>query len=347
MSDKKDLRFAVFGAGFWTRFQLAAWREIGGAVPVAIYNRTIAKAEAYAREFNIPNVYDDPEALLVAEKSDLDFVDNITEIGGHKPLTLLCAKHGIATICQKPMAPSLADAEEMIQACSDAGIPFFIHENWRWQTPIRETKRILDSGVLGEVFRCRIDMISGFDVWANQPALAELENFILTDLGTHILDVARFYFGEAESVYCQTRNTLPGKIKGENVATVALRMNQGKTDVVCALAYAKTPLERERFPETFLFIEGSEGSLELGPDYIVRLTTKEGTSLRRVKPPRYFWADPAYDIVHASIAACNADLLSALKGESIAETTGEDNLKTIRLVYAAYESAATGNSVPC
>ena len=341
----RDLRFAVFGAGFWTRFQLAAWREIGGAVPVAIYNRTRDRAERYAREFDIPHVYDDPEALLAAEKDNLDFVDNITEIGGHKPLTLLCAKQGVATICQKPMAPSLADAEEMIRACRDAGIPFYIHENWRWQAPLREVKNILDSDVLGDVYRCRIEIVSGFDVWANQPALRELENFILTDLGTHVLDVARFYFGEPQRIYCQTRNTMPDFQKGENVATILATMNQGNTAVVLSMSYARTPYEREHFPETFLFIEGSHGSLELGPGGVIRLTTKDGTHLRTIKPPRYAWADPAYAVVHASIAACNADLLAGLKGEKPAETTGEDNLKTLRLVYAAYESAATGNAI--
>ena len=345
MSDTKHLRFAVFGAGFWTRFQLAAWREIGGAVPVAIYNRTKAKAEAYAREFDIPNVYDDPEALLIAEKGNVDFVDNITEIGGHKPFTLLCAKYGVPTICQKPMAPSLADAEAMVAACKTAGIPFYIHENWRWQTPIREVKKVLDSGVLGDVYRSRIEMVSGFDVWANQPTLRELENFILTDLGTHVLDVARFYFGEAERIYCQTKNTMPDFQKGENVATILATMNGGNTAVVLTLAYAKTPYEREHFPETFLFLEGTKGSLELAPGGVIRLTTGDGTQSWRVKPPRYAWADPAYDVVHASIAACNADLLAALKGEKPAETTGDDNLKTIRLVYAAYDSAATGQAI--
>ena len=50
----KELRFAIFGAGFWTRYQLSGWRELKGARCVAIYNRTRAKAEAIAREFNIP-----------------------------------------------------------------------------------------------------------------------------------------------------------------------------------------------------------------------------------------------------------------------------------------------------
>ena len=58
-------------------------------------------------------------------------------------------------------------------------------------------------------------MISGFPVFANQPFLKELEQFILTDLGSHTLDTARFLFGEAESLYCQTRRVHPD-IKGED-----------------------------------------------------------------------------------------------------------------------------------
>ena len=74
----KPLRFAIFGAGFWTRYQLAAWRELRGVECVAICNRTRAKAEAVASEFGIPAAYDDPEKLLREVKPD--FVDNITEV---------------------------------------------------------------------------------------------------------------------------------------------------------------------------------------------------------------------------------------------------------------------------
>jgi predicted dehydrogenase len=50
----QPLRFAIFGTGFWARFQLAGWREVGGTECVTVYNRTVAKAEAFAREFDIP-----------------------------------------------------------------------------------------------------------------------------------------------------------------------------------------------------------------------------------------------------------------------------------------------------
>ena len=123
----KELRFAIFGAGFWTRFQLSGWRELKGARCVAIYNRTRAKAEAIAREFNIPAVYDDADELLRQEKPD--FVDNITELGGHKPLTLLAIRHRTPVICQKPMAASLADARQMVAAAREAKVAFLVHEN--------------------------------------------------------------------------------------------------------------------------------------------------------------------------------------------------------------------------
>jgi len=197
--------------------------------------------------------------------------------------------------------------------------------------------QVLAEGSIGTPFRARLNMISGFPVFANQPFLKTLKHFILTDLGSHILDTARFLFGEADCLYCQTHQ-VHTDIAGEDVATVMLEMG-GRTSVTCYLAYAENYLEQDHFPQTYIFIEGTEGSLQLGPDYWLRVTTKEGTLARRVPPPRYAWADPAYDVVHSSIVPCNADLLKALKGQGRAETTGEDNLKTVRLVFAAYDSA--------
>jgi predicted dehydrogenase len=336
----RPLRGAVFGAGFWTRYQLAAWRELGGVEFAAIYNRTRAKAEAIAQEFGIPAVYDDASQLLREVRPD--FVDNITEVGGHKPLSLLCARARVPCICQKPMASSLADARTLVAAFARTKTPFFVHENWRWQAPLRELKRVLDAGLIGEPFRGRLTMISGFEGWKNQPALRELEQFILTDLGTHLFDAARCLFGEAHSLYGQTARTLPEILKGENVCTALLTMGQARTQVVVEMAYARTPLERECFPQTLAFVEGPRGSVEITNDYWVRVTTARGTQSQRHAPARYAWADPQYDIAHASIVECHRDLRRALRGERRGETTGADNLKTLELVFACYESAAKG-----
>ena len=230
----------------------------------------------------------------------------------------------------------------MVTAFRKARTPFFVHENWRWQSPMVALRKLVNSKAIGTPFRARLTMVSGFDCWANQPALAELEQFILTDLGTHILDVARVLFGEANSLYCQMHHTLAPRVKGENVATLLLSMGAACTTVTVELGYAKTPLEaktRECFPQTLAFIEGPKGSIELCANYVIRVTTSRGTRVTRHEPPRYPWADRAYDIAHASIVPCHANLLAGLRGKGNGETTGEDNLKTLQLVFAAYESA--------
>lgn len=334
----KPLRFAIFGAGFWARVQLAAWRELGGTECVAVYNRSPAKAAAFARDLGVPAVYDDPGRLLAEVRPD--FVDNITEVGGHKPLSLLCARRRVPCICQKPMAATVSDARAMVAAFARTKTPFFVHENFRWQTPLRALIDAVRAGTIGRPFRARLTFVSGFDVWANQPTLRDVERFIMTDLGVHLFDVARACFGEARSVYCQARRTLLPEVKGENVASLLLSMGEARTSVIIELAYAKTALEREVFPQTLAFVEGPLGSIELGADYWLRVTTRKGTLGRRHAPPRYAWADPRYEVAQASMVPCLRDLLGALRGETSAETTGADNLETMELTFAAYESAA-------
>ena len=340
------MRIAVIGSGFWARYQVAAWQVLPGVQIAALYNRTRPKADALAKEFRVPAVYDNAEEMVAKEKPDA--VDIITDVETHPRFVRMAAEHKVPVICQKPMAPSLADAEQMVAACRHARVPFYIHENWRWQFPIRQLKRILDEGLIGQPFRARLDMVSGFPVFINQPFFKTLEQFILTDMGSHILDVARFLFGEARGVYCQTRK-VHHDIRGEDVATVMMDMGRKpdeKITVLCQLGYAENYLEKDYFPQTFAFIEGSDGSIELAPDYYIRVTTEHGTVTRRYAPPRYGWADPAYDVVHASIVPCNQDLLAGLRGEKTPETTGDDNLKTVRLVFASYESAASNRVVP-
>jgi len=338
----RKLRFAFFGAGFFARFQMAAWRELDGAECVALFNRTRVKGEAFAEEFGIPKVYDDPEELF--RRETLDFVDLCTN-----PFTLprfvkMAAAHRVPVISQKPMAPSVAIGEELVKTCAKAGIPYFIHENWRWQTQLRQFKSVLDSGDIGTPFRARITHVSGYPVFINEPTLKDLENFILTDMGTHILDIARFYFGEPERLYCQIHQVHPN-IKGEDVATVMLLANGGKTTVTCELAYPENYYEHDVRPQSLVFVEGDKGTAEVAADYWIRVTTRDGTHSRRYPPISYRWADADHRVVEASIVTCHAGFLQAFRGEGAPETTGEDNLKTLKLVYACYDSARSGEAV--
>ncbi|MEO5582499.1 MAG: Gfo/Idh/MocA family oxidoreductase, partial [Saprospiraceae bacterium] len=150
MNKEKKLRFAVIGTGFWANYQIPAWMELEGVELVALYNRTKTKAELLAHQYHIPRIYDTIEQLLNEEL--LDFVDIISDVDTHASFTDAAAKKGIAVICQKPMAPKLSQAMVMVNECKRTNVPFFIHENWRWQSPIRKVKELLETNVIGKRF---------------------------------------------------------------------------------------------------------------------------------------------------------------------------------------------------
>jgi predicted dehydrogenase len=333
-------KFAIFGCGFWSQFQLGAWKEIEGAECVALYNRTKSKAEDLASRFGVPRVYDDAEELLKNEQ--LDFIDIITDVDTHEKFTLLGAKYGVDVICQKPLAPSYEAAKRMMKATSEAGIRFYVHENYRWQPQIRRLKAILDSGVIGTPFRCNSLWNTAFPLFTTQPFLATLEQFALTDQGSHQFDVLRYLFGEVATIYTQIQ-TVNATIKGEDVATSLLRMKNGMV-FVQQISFS-SPLEKEVFPQILLVVEGNMGSVRLDADYNFAITVGISTTYEKMKMQKYSWQTERLEPEPPSIVAINKNILNDMLGLEKAENTAADNFETVKLVWAAYEAANTGKVI--
>lgn len=335
-----ELSFAMIGAGFWPQYQLAAWGEVPGARCVAICDPVLDKAHSLAKAHAVPHVHQDLNELL--DQHELDFVDIVSSVDSHAPLALTAMQRGVAVICQKPLADSLDAARDLCQQSRELAVPLMVHENFRWQQPIRRLKSVIDSGELGELVRARIDFAHSFPVFDNQPALKLLDQFILADIGTHILDVSRYLFGEAEELYCQTRQ-MRQDIRGEDVATVLLRKQKGLT-VTCNMSYA-SHWEFDCFPQTMVAVEGTLGGVSLGRDYQLMHFGDGQTKCEQIAIDEYAWANPEYMLVHSSMVGCLRNLLAGLRGEMPAETTGDDNLRTLELVHACYDSAADGRVV--
>jgi D-apiose dehydrogenase len=337
----EKMRFAVLGCGFWSKFQIGAWSELERVELVAVYNRTLLKAQKIADYFKVPRIYDDAEKLF--ENEQVDFVDIITDVDTHAHFVKMAAKNGVKNIiCQKPMAPDFETAKEMVNVCNKAGAKLYIHENYRWQAPVRRFKQIIDSGVIGKPFKARVSFLSGYPVFDNQPFLKELDHFILTDMGSHVLDTTRYLFGECEELWCETRAINKG-IKGEDLAVVMMNMKNGMP-VYTEMSYASI-VEHDSFSTLHILVEGEKGSVFLGPKFEIRTTTRGGTVSETVKFSSYPWADPDYIVNHESGIHVNRNILEAIKGKGEAENTGMDNLETVRLIWACYSSADTGKKI--
>jgi D-apiose dehydrogenase len=331
-----EMRGGLIGCGFFAVNQLHGWLDAKGAGIVAICDRDPERLKIVGDQFGIDRRYSDAAEMMGGEK--LDFVDIATTVSSHRTLVELAARHKIPTICQKPFAPTLVDAKAMVDVSDKAGVPLMIHENFRWQSPIQAVKAVLDSGEIGKPFFGRISFRSGFDVFSGQPYLAEGKRFIIEDLGIHILDVARFFFGDVTTLTARTKR-VNTNIAGEDVATMLMDHVDGVTSVVdCSYA---TKLEVDPFPETLVEIDGMDGTLRLQQGYRLTVTGKTGTVHRDVSPRLLGWASRPWHNIQESVAAIQQHWIDCLKSGREPSTSGADNLKTFALVEAAYSSADT------
>ena len=119
------------GAGYFSHFQYEAWQRIGEVQITAFCNSNADRAKTIREEFGITNHYTDYRKMLEREKPD--FVDVITPPRTHLEMCKFAANLGIHIICQKPLAPTLAEAQQIVECTSRAGVRFMVHENFRFQ----------------------------------------------------------------------------------------------------------------------------------------------------------------------------------------------------------------------
>ncbi|MGJ7039442.1 putative dehydrogenase [Shinella sp. BE166] len=331
---------ALIGCGFFAVNQMHGWQDLADVEIAAICDRDPERLRIVGDQFGVTRRYQSADEMFAA--GGFDFVDIATTVGSHRALVELAASHKVPAICQKPFAPTLEDAKAMVAAAEKAGIPLMIHENFRWQTPILAVKAVLESGAIGSPFWGRVSFRSGFDVFSGQPYLAKGKRFIIEDLGIHSLDIARFLFGDASRMTARTRRINPA-IAGEDVATMLLDHENGITSIV-DVSYA-TKLPEEPFPETFVEIDASEGTLRLGNDYKLTAHGPTGTTQSTVAPNLLPWASRPWHNIQESVALIQKHWIERLAEGKQPDTSGRDNLKTFALVEAAYLSAERGETV--
>jgi len=197
----------LVGAGFFAQFQEDAWKRMSEVNLIAVADLYPGKAKDFAAKHGIERAYESVEAMLDAEKPD--FVDIATRPDTHLALAQLAAQRGIHVICQKPMAPTMAECVAMCETCEQAKVRLLIHENWRWQPWYREAKRLIDAGTLGALKHLSFDWRTGDgngpEPYTAQPYFREMPRLIIYESLVHTLDTFRFLAGELNVTTCETR----------------------------------------------------------------------------------------------------------------------------------------------
>jgi len=329
----------MIGAGIWSEVQLSAWRDVRGGEIVALCDVDEARLRTLAAGNGIVHTYLNAEEML--HREDLDFVDICTRPASHDTLTRLAARRQLPVLCQKPFCRSLEEARNVVEFCGAQGAPLMINENFRWQAWHRKINQLLQERVVGEPFVAQIHRrlrVSLPDFRHRQKYMQEMPHWAVYEMGVHYLDVFRFLFGEPSSVYCRLHKISP-HVQGEDVQIIVL----GYQDLTCVVthSYASVPVpeidlrpdDEDSWNITNPFeIDGTDATLALNTD----------GSLHLYSDGKHLHWEFGNNALHSSRVTTLQHFIDQLDEGKSFETSGEDNLKTMALVYAAYDSAATG-----
>lgn len=223
-----SLRIGIIGCGGIGRTHFNAWSQAGYA-PVALVDTVPGAAVALAGSSGA-QAYTDI-ATFLAEAS-LDIVSICTPPSTHRELVVAAMAAGVHVLCEKPLAPTVADCEAMIAAASTANKLLSVGFCHRFQPHIETMKALIDAGAIGDVimFRNRFagHMANVESKWFSDPVLAG--GGVMMDTSVHSVDLFRHLIGDAVSIQASavTRTTELGPaLRVEDTAVILLTSDTG------------------------------------------------------------------------------------------------------------------------
>jgi predicted dehydrogenase len=345
---KSDYGIGVIGAGFIVRdCHLLAYQNAGFR-RVAIASRSRAAAEEAARLRGVERVYDDWRELL--RDPEVEILDMgvppdvqpgiLREIATNRPAHL----KGI--LAQKPLATSYPEAVEVVRACREAGLTLAVNQNMRYDQSIRALKTVLERRYLGVPVLATIEMraIPHWMPWQERQGWLTLRI-----MSIHHLDAFRFLFGDPERIFCSVRPDPRTRFRHED--GIALYVLEYAGGLRCAswddvwAGPAKEGGESDNYIKWR--VEGTEGMADgtIGwPKYPERCPSTLRYSTLRA-PGR--WFEPQWDEAWFPDAfeGPMAELMTAIYHGTEPATSGEENLRTMALVDAAYRSVQEHRAV--
>lgn len=340
----KTWKVGLVGTGFWSEKHLKAWSRIPEVQIVALCNRSNGKLKEKAEQFGIPNnqLFTSLDEMLA--HCDMDIVDIVTGPETHFEFVKKAAAAGKHIMCQKPFAPSLAEAEEMVAYVDSCGVRLMVTENWRWLQPFQTIKQVIDQNILGKLHIARYIHTDYYTprmapmVPIPQPFFREMPKLLFYEMGVHWFDTWRFLFGTPKRLFAETQRVSP-YIVGEDCGIVVLGYDQfyGFMDMSWA---TRQKLDRPLGGEVGIVhleqlnIDGDKGTLKMYTDGKITIVSKDGTLEETIMETTELDHEESHYRLQSHFIACLQSGLSF-------QTSGEDNLITLRMAFGVYESAAS------
>ncbi len=336
-----DVRVALVGCGRISKNHLDAIGQVEGIRLVAVADSDIERARAVGQSKGVPG-FGSLDEMLAAVPSDL--VSVCTPSGLHPQHGAIAAQAGRHVLTEKPMAISLAGADQLVQACDAAGVQLFVVKQNRLNPAIQLLKRAVDKGRFGRLYMSNVTVR-----WTRPQSYYEAEPWRGTwefdggafmNQASHYVDLMQWLMGPAESVMAKTA-TQARRIEAEDSGAAVVKFRSGALGVmeVSVLTYPKNL-------EGSITLLGETGSVKIG-----------GTAVNKVEHWEFADYDDDDKLVEAATTAPPSvygfghkpyyeNVVAVLQGRAKADTDGRAGRKSLELILGIYESARTGCEVP-
>jgi predicted dehydrogenase len=334
-------KVGVIGAGGIVQgAHLPAYQKAG--LPVrAITDIDQTKAQALADEFGIPHVYPSVEALLA--DPEIEVVDIAVPASEQPALVLAALDAGKHVLAQKPLATTVEAALELAERAENSGLLVGVNQQLRCDEGMAAAYEMVQRGWLGELsgFSITVNLDTPWHLWDWAQSMERLEVMIHS---IHYHDVVRWFLGNPTRVFALAGRTAGQAPIGETRTVSSYLYDSGVVAVVHANHVNKGEDNLAEFR-----IDGSEGSIRgtLGLLYDYPVGRCDTVELKSSVVPTDGWVP--YPVTQRWIPdafiGTMGSLLAEIAGEGTRRSPISDNVDTVKLVHALYESIETGQAV--
>jgi predicted dehydrogenase len=327
------LRVAILGLGNYATRVANAMQHCSKSKLVGVISGTPSKIKDWQSRYNIPakNCYNYETYDAIKNNPDIDAVYIITPNGLHAEETIRVAKAGKHVICEKPMATSVKECEDMIEACKKANVKLLIGYRMHFESHTLEIVRMRKAGEFGKI--TFFQGLSGFTMgdpnqWRLNPKLSGGGSMM--DIGIYSVNGSRYMTGE-DPIWVnavETKND-PVKFVAGIDETIQFQLGFPSGAVAsCLSTYSMNWLDR-------FFLDGTNGFAELHP-----ATSYDPTQGLTHKGPLNF-----PDTIHQAVQMDEMAEIILNEKIPILPVNGEEGMKDIKVIEGIYASAKLGKTV--
>jgi predicted dehydrogenase len=328
-SGKPKVRYAVVGLGYIAQVAvLPAFAHAKNSELVALVSDDSTKLRKLSKKYEVPLTYSYDEYEQCLSSGQVDAVYIALPNSMHRDFTVRACRAGVHVLCEKPMAVTEADCEEMISAASNNNVKLMIAYRLHFEEANLKAVELAKSGKLGELraFNSVFTMqVREGDIRLRK----ELGGGTLYDIGIYCINAARYLF-QAEPIEVFASSANNGERRFEEVDEMTTSILRFPNERLAAFTTSFGASDISAYQ-----IVGTKGDLRVDPAYEFAEGLKHHLTIKGKTRERTFSKRDQFAPELIYFSDC------VISGED-PETSGKEGLADVRIIEALYRSAATG-----